>query len=271
MCTDKIRTLGVFNSYDTDLAYTHNFFSVIGKIKNCLNLWSSRALSIAGRIQIFKSLALSKAVYISAMKNFLSRFIKILDDIHKDFIWNKLQPKIKHSTLIANYDEGGYKDVDVASKMISLKIIWIRRLTDDNFHTWKIIPSKLFRLIVGMSYFHRNLKLSDSCMRVVETFPTFYQELIQLWVIISQVKPKNIDYLLNESLWDNSFLTAVGKPVCHQVFLNKNILNVSDLLTDSGSFLTWQMAKQKYDLNDGHFIDWLEIIKSIPSDWKSQI
>ena len=243
---------------------------VIGKIKNCLNLWNSRGLSIAGRIEIFKSLALSKAVYISTKKNFSSRFIKILDDIHKDFIWNKLQLKIKHSTLIANYEEGGYKDVDVASKMISLKIIWIRRLIDDNFHTWKIIPSKLFRPIGGMSFFRRNLKLSDSCMRVVETFPTFYQELVQLWVIISQLKPKNIDYVVNESLWNNSFITAAGKPVFHQAFLNKNILNLSDLLTESGSFLTWQMAK-KYDLNDGHFIDWLGIINSILSDWKSQI
>ena len=162
LCTDKIRTLGVFNSYDTDLADTHNFFLVIGKIKNCLNLWSSRGLSIAGRIQIFKILALSKAVYISTMNNFPSRFIKILDDIHKDFIWNKLQPKIKHSTQIANYEEGNYKDVGVASKMISLKIIWIRRLIGDNFHTWKIIPSKLFRPIGGMSFLHRNLKLSDS-------------------------------------------------------------------------------------------------------------
>ena len=108
-------------------------------------------------------------------------------------------------------------------------------------------------------------------MRVVETFPTFYQDLVQLWVIISQVKPKNIDYTLNESLWNNSFITAVGNPVFYQAFLSKNILNVSDLLTESGSLLTWQMEKQKYDLNDGHFINWLGIINSIPSDWKSQI
>ena len=108
-------------------------------------------------------------------------------------------------------------------------------------------------------------------MRVVETFPTFYQELVQLWVIISQVKPKNIDYILNESLWNNSFITAVGKPVFHQASLNKNILNISDLLTESRSFLTWQMAKEKSELNDGHFIDWLGIINSIPRDWKSQI
>ena len=31
------------------------------------------------------------------------------------------------------------------------------------------------------------------------------------------------------------------------------------------------MVRQKYNLNDGHFIDWLGIFNSIPSDSKSQI
>ena len=70
---------------------------------------------------------------------------------------------------------------------------------------------------------------------------------------------------------NNSFVPAFGKQVFHQAFLNKNILKVRDLLTESGSFLTWQMAKEKCNLNDGHFIDWLGIINSTPSDWKSQI
>ena len=64
-------------------------------------------------------------------------------------------------------------------------------------------------------------------MRVMETFPTFYQELVQLWVITRH----------------------------HQAFLKKNIRKVSDLLTESGSFLTWQMAKQK--------ITWMVDILSI--------
>ena len=132
-----------------------------------------------------------------------------------------------------------------------------------------IISGKLFRPIGGTSFFH--LKLACSCMTVMENFPTFYQELVQLWIIISQVEPKNIDNILNESLWNNSLVTAIGKPVFHQAFLNKDILKIGDLLTESGSFLTWQMAKQKYNLNDGYFIDWLGNINSIPSDWKSQI
>ena len=120
------------------------------------------------------------------MKKFPSRFIKILDDIQKDFIWSKLQPKIKHSNLIGNYKEDGYKKVDVASKMNSLKVIWIRRLTGDNVHTWKIIPSKLFRPIGVTSFFHRNFKLADSCMRVVETFQITY--LMKVCNILNNIK-----------------------------------------------------------------------------------
>ena len=53
LCNDKIRILGVYNVYDTDL---ENFFSMISKIKNCLKCWGGRGLTIAGRIQIFKTL-----------------------------------------------------------------------------------------------------------------------------------------------------------------------------------------------------------------------
>ena len=33
---------------------------MISKIKNCLKCWRGRGLTIAGRIQIFKTLAISK-------------------------------------------------------------------------------------------------------------------------------------------------------------------------------------------------------------------
>ena len=125
--TDKIRTLGVYNSYDIDLADKCNFFSIVDNIENCLNLWSSRDLTLAGRIQIFKTLAISKAVYISTMKNPPSQFISIPNEIQQRFIWNKKRPKIKRSTLIGSYEEGGYKDVDIATQCNALKMIWLRR------------------------------------------------------------------------------------------------------------------------------------------------
>ena len=75
-----------------------------------------------------------------------------LNTLHKTIIWNNKRPKIKHSTLIADYCEGGYKDVDIESKTAALKIKWVTKLLDSNFHPWKIIPN-MFSLDIGGSKF----------------------------------------------------------------------------------------------------------------------
>ena len=124
----------MYSSYDTNSANRHNFFSIVDNIENCLDLWSSRDLKIAGRIQIFKILAISKAVYISTMKNTPSQFISIFNEIRQRFIWNKKRPKIKHSTITGRFEEGRYKDVDIATQFNALKMIWIRNLLDNNYH-----------------------------------------------------------------------------------------------------------------------------------------
>ena len=64
---DEVQTLGVHMSYDVTLAKKCNFLNLITSMKEVLRIWGSRGLTIAGRIQIFKSIALSKMVYISAM------------------------------------------------------------------------------------------------------------------------------------------------------------------------------------------------------------
>ena len=79
-------------------------------------------LSLAGRILIFKSLALSKLLYASTMKYLPKQILDLLNTLQKNFIWSNRKPKIKHSTLIADYGEGGYKDIDIKSKISALKV-----------------------------------------------------------------------------------------------------------------------------------------------------
>ena len=112
------------------------------------------------------------------MKNTPSQFISILNEIQHRFIWNKKIPKIKHSTLIGSYEEGGYKDVDIATQFNALKMIWLRRLLDNNYHPWKLIPTKHFSPLGGVTLFHSNLKLADSSLRVVKNLSLFCQELV---------------------------------------------------------------------------------------------
>ena len=75
---------------------------------------------------------------------------------------------------------------------MSLKLIWIKRLLDDNFHKWKHL-AKVFLIPLGDAYlFHSNLSLSDRCLHALNKLPTFCQELINLWTKICSTEPKNM-------------------------------------------------------------------------------
>ena len=80
--------------------------------------------------------------------------------LKQNLSWNGRRPKIKHSTLIGLYAEGGYKDE-------SLKIIRIRRLLDNNFHAWKSIPNALFLDLGVNAVFYDNFKPYTYCMKKI--------------------------------------------------------------------------------------------------------
>ena len=93
-----------------------NFNQVTADCRILLNIWKQRWLSLTGKIQVFKSLIASKPVYIATMKNIPPQFLDDLQVLLKDFIWDGKRPKVKHSTLNGNYQERGFKDVDLPSK-----------------------------------------------------------------------------------------------------------------------------------------------------------
>ena len=124
--------------------------------------------------------------------------------LHKNFISDKRRPKIKHSTLIGDYSEGSYKDIDIKSKISSLKVSWGTRLLDNNFHPWKIIPNKIFAVFGGLKIiFHSNLQLSKCCSKNIDNIPVFYKELVYLWHDISCKETADALDIANEVLWNN--------------------------------------------------------------------
>ena len=108
------------------------------KIQNILKLWKLRNLTIEGRIVVFKSLAISKW---NTSTN--------LTKIQMQFTWKGKNPKIKNSTLCNYYEYSGLKNVDIFSKVVNLQCSWIKRLFDNNFHKWKLIPLYLIRQYLG--------------------------------------------------------------------------------------------------------------------------
>ena len=70
--------------------------------------------------------------------------------------------------------------MDIAKQFNALKMIWLKRLLDNNYHLWKLIQTKLFSPLGGVTFFHSNLKLANSSLRIVKNLSPFYQELEKL-------------------------------------------------------------------------------------------
>ena len=158
-------------------------------------------------------------LFACTMKIPSKQLINQLYVLHKNFIWDKKCPKIKHSTLIADYSEVGYKDINITSKISSMTFSWGTRLLDNNFHPWKIIPTKIFTVFGCLKIiFHPNLQLSKCCPKNIDNIPEFYKELVYLWQDISCKKTENALDIANEVLWNNQHVTRDGNSLydsCH--------------------------------------------------------
>ena len=174
LTTGTIKILGVHFSYNSTLKVQNNFLDTVKSIQQVLRFWNRRILSLEGKIIIFKTLAISKIVYLAFLTVIPNSLIEELQRIQKTFIWHSSRPKISHKTLCNNFENGGLKHVDISSKIISLQCSWLRKLYDENFHEWKIISSHLIN-----KYFRKLFKFHSALSfdrKLLIKFTKFYKK-----------------------------------------------------------------------------------------------
>ena len=135
-----------------------------------------RNLSLERKITVFKTLVLSEITHLGLVKTIPPSIIDQLNKIRKNFIWNGLNPRIKNSAINNNYENGGLKNVNIDVKISSLQSSWIKILSDENFHDWKILPLHIIHISLGKNFvFHSNLKINE---KLTKSFPKYYREVI---------------------------------------------------------------------------------------------
>ena len=70
-----------------------------------------RRLSLEGKFIAFKSLAISKIVYLSFLTSVPNNIVEELIKVRKNFLWSFTALKIKHLTIRMDYQNGGLKTV----------------------------------------------------------------------------------------------------------------------------------------------------------------
>ena len=140
--------------------------------KTVLRPWRFRNLTLEGRLIVFKSFAISKIVFQALIATVPSHTIKALETIQISFFYGiTLIPKIREA-VCQNFREGGLQKVGIRNKSTSRQITWVKRLYDDFFHEWKIIPLYLLKKTFGPSLFkfQSNLSFNKSSLKKLLPF-----------------------------------------------------------------------------------------------------
>ena len=185
---------------------------------------------------IFKTLAISKIFYLALITNVSRVIVKELQKIQKKIAWQNSRSKIKHKTLSNTFETGGLKNVDISLKVISLQCSWVKKLYDENFHEWKIIPLHLIRITLGQDFkFHSNLSYDT---KLLTSFPVFCKNIFRYWFFATFLHQHFTvsdlpSCILSSFLWYNKDILISNKPIYFKHFSNNNLNYVTQLFDDT--------------------------------------
>ena len=141
--------------------------------------------------------------------------------IHKKFIWQGRNGKIKHSILSYGYEKRGLKSIDLRNQITSMQCSWVKRLFENDFNDWKIIPLFVIGKHLGKNFqLHNNTDINND---LLSKFSSFYQDIFIKWINNSTAKPTLPSMILSELIWFNSIIKVDSKPAYFSFFfLTKN-------------------------------------------------
>ena len=260
-----IKILGIHFSYNITLRDEKNVTHSVTNIEKLLHVWCQRTLTLEGKITIFKTLAISKIVYISYLSSVPNFIINELKKLQNHFLWNGKRPKVKHETLCNTFETGGLQSVDIELKIKALQLSWINRLFDQKEHRWKKIPCFLLKRNYGdINVFHPHFAPSSDSLK---TLPIFYRHILELWRGCSTV-PITCSSILNQRIWHNLLLKIDNKPYFFNDFARANLNYVYQLFNVNGSPKTWNEIKNEFNLDNRCYFKYIQIIHSLPSEWR---
>jgi len=114
----KCTCLGACFSHDSETSTKDNFEKKLLSLEKCLNIWSSGDLTLYGKINIIKSLALSKIIFVTSVLSIPNGFADQANKLISNFVWSPKPPKIKRSTMIGKIKHGGLKIINKSLKCL---------------------------------------------------------------------------------------------------------------------------------------------------------
>ena len=230
---DPILSLGVYFSHNHTDADELNFDAKIRELEKSLQKWQRRRLTLYGKINIVKTLGLSKLIFNASVLYTPHNYIEKINKIIFNFIWDGKPPKIKRKTIISEKKDGGLKMRDFKIMEKAVKIAWINRIQNQSHASWKIIPNYILQCNGGLAFL-MDCRYDTNTLKL-DNLPDFYHSILEYWQYFKTL-PSNEKDIKEEVLWNNCNILIDKKPVCFRNWFSKDIVHLHHLLDEHGKF-----------------------------------
>ena len=234
--------LGIHITDNMNIHVEMNLLPKIEIMKNTLNIWKQRNLTIKGKITVINSLAISLFVYPATLMTFPKCKMKEIEQIFYDFLWRKGKHKVAKHVIESKIETGGLKMPNIYNKVKSWQFTWLKRATCNPNSAWVLILDDLLEDISFVDIIKCN-KVPQSYLRAL---PSFYREILTNWFNLRNQSHKitDTDIIANQLIWFNKDITIAKKPFFWKTWYQKGIIKVKDFLDESNLFLSHEQLSQ---------------------------
>ena len=241
--------------------------ALVNSMKHCLCSWKKWNLSLIGKIAVLKIFAFPKIVYpMTVLQNPDKAYIKSIQSIFYDFLWDSKPDKIARNLIIQDYPDGGLKMVDIESYMHGLKATWEKRLKFSNSVISKLYEKQLKNL-GGDLIFKSNISVNN-LQNIVPS--QFLNDIIKAWALC---RPNDTIPVSKQVLWNHSDICkSNGKPFYFDNWYQKGIQFLEHIYDfRSKRFYDFKFFSSLYDIPNSDFLKYHSLKSCISRTIKIQM
>ena len=233
---DDMKLNGIFIGYDINRVRHKNFEKVFISMDRQLRTWSSRNLSLMGKIQIYKTFGLSQILFASSTIMFTKQEEMQLTNLIYKFIWNrnidsnKAPDRIKRSILNLRVASLGFGMIDFKEVVMGIRVKNVIRLLNNPKQPMNaIISNNINSSII-------NIKCLDSIRPAIDVAINKIRDMwsgtIKNCILEGSAPRRLIDIVLNEYV-GNLVLPRYGNKRLVLIRKHDRLSEIEDLRLDS--------------------------------------
>jgi hypothetical protein len=183
-------------------------------------------------------------------------------------VWQNKPNKVKRDTLIADYEDGGLRMLDISSFLKAQKAMWVKRLTSTDNASWKAIPNFYLKWLLGPDTWKCNM----SCDKKQKNFSDFYWQILINWNEVRKINNKidNVFDIRRQCLWFNQDIKINKKEVRWDSWHNNGINQIHDIVNIEGKFLAPKEIEEIYNVKCD-FLKYNQLKDAISLKWRSKL